>query len=186
MRLFSTLLLFILLTLAPRFSLAQVQEIDSIIAVVDDDVVLASELAYRLQSIKARFRETEAQLPPDSVLQTQVVELLIMERLQLSAAERVGIQIPDEQVNQTFAQLAANNGLSPDQMLAQLVRDGQSVSGVFRDLRQELTLQQVQQSLVNRRIFVSEAEIDNFLDSAEGEFWSAPTYNLQHLSLIHI
>ena len=181
MRLFSTLLLFILLTLAPRFSLAQVQEIDSIIAVVDDDVVLASELAYRLQSIKARFRETEAQLPPDSVLQTQVVELLIMERLQLSAAERVGIQIPDEQVNQTFAQLAANNGLSPDQMLAQLVRDGQSVSGVFRDLRQELTLQQVQQSLVNRRIFVSEAEIDNFLDSAEGEFWSAPTYNLQHI-----
>ena len=140
MQLFSTLLLFIFLTLAPQPSFAQPQEIDGIIAVVDDDVVLASELAYRIQSIKTRFRETEAQLPPDSVLQTQVLDLLIMERLQLGAAQRVGIQIPDEQVNQTFAQLAGNNGLTPDQMLAQLVRDGQSVTGVFRDLRQELTL----------------------------------------------
>lgn len=184
MRLLNDLSLFLLATLlviTPRLSLAQVQQIDSIVAVVDGDVVLSSELNYRIRSIKARFRETEAQLPPDSVLRTQVLDLLITERLQLSAAERVGIQIPDEQVNQTFAQMASNNGLTPDEMLARLVRDGQSVSSVFRDLRQELTLQQVQQALVNRRIFVSEAEIDNFLASAEGQFWSAPTYNLQHI-----
>eukprot|EP00903_Cladosiphon_okamuranus_P004496 g4494.t1 len=156
-------------------------DLDKIVAVVDDDVVLASELDYRLQSIKQRFRENQAQLPPDAVLNEQILEILVLERLQLATAQRMGIQVSEEQINQTFAQVSASNGLSPEQMMSKMLQEGQSVGAIFRDLRQELTLQQVQQSLVNRRIFVSEAEIDNFLNSAEGKFWAAPTYNLQHI-----
>lgn len=171
----------LMLALSAISATGQIQEIDSIVAVVDDDVVLASELDYRLESIKKRFIESQAQLPPDSMLREQILDVLILERLQLATAQRMGIQIPDEQVNQTFAQVAASNGLSPDQMMSRMLQEGQSVSGIFRDLRQELTLQQVQQSLVNRRIFISEAEVDNFLNSAEGKFWAAPNYNLQHI-----
>lgn len=161
--------------------IAQSQDLDSIVAVVDDDVVLQSELDYRLESIKERFRDSQAQLPPDEILTTQVLDLLILERLQIVTAQRMGIQASEDQVNQAFAQVAANNNLTPDQMLSRLIRDGQSVSGIYRDLRQELTLQQVQQALVNGRIFISESEVSNFLNSAEGKFWSAPNYNLQHI-----
>lgn len=160
---------------------AQVQKLDEIIAVVDDDVVLSSELEYRVKSIRDRFQQSQTQLPPNEILREQVLDLLILERLQLATAERMGIQISDEQINQTFAQVAASNGSTPDQMMNQMLQEGQSVSGIFRDLRQELTIQQVQQALVNRRIFVSDAEVDNFLNSAEGKFWSAPSYNLQHI-----
>lgn len=182
MRLLSGLFLFLFVAItAPQLSLAQVQQIDGIVAVVDGDVVLTSELGYRINSIKTRFQQTDTELPPDAVLQSQVLDILIMERLQLAAAHRAGIQISDDQLTQTFSQMASNNGLSPDQLLARLVSEGQTPSSVFRDLRQELTIQQVQQASVNRRIFVSETEIDNFLASAEGQFWSAPTYNLQHI-----
>lgn len=160
---------------------AQIQNLDGIVAVVDDDVVLSSELAGRITSIKARFKDNLNQLPPDEILRNQILEQLILERVQMQAAERMGIQIADDQISETFTQIAASNGVSPDQMMSNLLSEGQSVSGIFRDIRLELTLRQLQEIRVNQRIFVSEAEIDSFLSSAEGEFWAAPNYNLQHI-----
>lgn len=166
----------------PSVTQAQSQvQLDKIVAVVDNDVVLLSELNYRVDSIKKRFQQTETQLPPDSVLQEQVLELLVMERLQLATAQRVGIQISQEELDQTFARIAASNNLSPEQMLNAMLEEGQNINSVFRELETELTIQQTQEAIVNSRIFISESEIDNFLNSAEGQFWSAPNHNLQHI-----
>lgn len=169
------------LFLACGSAYAQIQELDSIVAVVDDDVVLASELANRITSIKNRFQDNLGQLPPDEILRTQILEQLISERVQLQTAQRMGIQIPDDQITSAFTQIASGNGVTPDQMMSKLLSEGQSVSSIFRDIRMELTLRQLQEIRVNQRIFISEAEIDNFLNSAEGKFWSAPNYDLQHI-----
>ena len=160
---------------------SQIAKVDKVIAIVDDDVVLSSELDSRVNSIKARFVDKPEQLPPEEVLRKQVLDRLISENIQIQLAQRGGIYISDEQVNQSFAQLAEGQGLNPNQLLQELNRQGESVTSVMRDLRRELTLQQVQQAQVNRRIYVSDAEVDNFLKSAEGQFWQKPSLNLRHI-----
>ena len=160
---------------------SQIEELEGILAIVDNDVVLLSDLNSRIQSIKSRLANSETKLPPDNVLKAQVLDHLILERLQLATAQRVGIDATDEEVNNAFTKLAQNNKVSPDQMMSAMLQSGQSASRIFRDIHQELVLQKVQRALVNQRIFVSESEIDTFLNSAEGKFWSAPTLNLQHI-----
>lgn len=160
---------------------SQVQKVDKIVAIVDDDVVLASELDSRVSSIKARFTDKPGQLPPEAILREQVLERLVSENIQMQLAQRAGIHISDEQVNQSFAQLAEGQGLTPSQLLQELNTQGESLTTVMRDLRRELTLQQVQQSMVNRRIFISETEVETFLKSAEGQFWQQPMMNLRHI-----
>lgn len=168
-------------SIAVNNAYSQVQKVDKVIAIVDDDVVLSSELDSRVNSIKARFADNPEQLPPENILREQVLDRLISENVQIQLSQRAGIYISDEQVNQSFAQLAAGQGITPNQLLQELNNQGESVTSVLRDLRRELTLQQVQQSQVNRRIYVSDAEVDNFLKSAEGQFWQKPSLNLRHI-----
>lgn len=160
---------------------AQVQRVDKVVAIVDSDVVLASELDGRLGAIEARFVDQPEQLPPADILRQQVLERLITENIQLQMADRSGIYVGEQEINQAFAQLASGQGITPNQLLQELSTQGESITGVMRDLRRELTLQQVQQSQVNRRIFISESEVDNFLKSAEGQFWQQPSLNLLHI-----
>lgn len=174
-----TTALALLLITSQAFS--QAQNIDKVVAIVDDDVVLASELNSRVNAIKARFVNEPEQLPPDSVLREQVLDRLISESIQLQMATRGGIFISDDQVSQSFTQLAQNQGLTPNQLMTELSNQGESVTSVMRDLRRELTLQQVQQARVNSRIYISDAEVDTFLRSAEGQFWQQPSLNLRHI-----
>ena len=160
---------------------AQAQRVDKIVAIVDDDVVLASELDSRINSVKARLADQSGQLPPENILRAQVLEHLVNENIQIQLAQRGGIHISDEQIDQSFAQFAAGQGLSSEQLLRELNNQGKSLTAVMRDLRRELTLQQIQQAQVNRRIYISDAEVDNFLKSAEGQFWQKPSLNLRHI-----
>lgn len=169
--------------LVPAQAHSQIQKMDKIVAVVDSGVVLESELTQRVASIKIRFANQPGQLPPEDILREQILERLISENIQIQMAERSGIYITDEQLSAAFTQLATSQGLTQNQMMQQLNTEGESVTGVMRDLRQELTLQQVQDSQVNRRIYISESEVENFLKSAEGQFWLQPTLNLQHIQI---
>lgn len=171
--------------LAAMISFAtQAQELDRIVAIVDDSVVTKTQLEQRLQQIQSRFADDPSQLPPADVLREQVLDRLIVEEIQLQMAGRGGLQVPDAQIDQAFAELAAANGMSPREFLDQLSSMGEaSVTQVVTNIRDELTLQQLQQSQVSARIQVTEAEIDNFLESAEGQMWTAPELNLQHIFL---
>ena len=177
----ASIFIFTLLGLLANAAHSQVQKVDQVIAIVDDDIILSSELSNRLNSIKQRFGDRPEQLPPESILREQVLERLVSESIQLQLAERMGIYIEDEQVNQAFVQLAQGQGLTPKKLLDELSRQGESLTLMMRDLRRELTLNEVQQAQVNRRIFVSNAEVDNFLKSAEGQFWQQPSLNLRHI-----
>ena len=163
---------------------AQAQELDRIVAIVDDSVVTLTQLEQRVGQIRQRFADDPSQLPPEDVLRQQVLDRLIVEEIQLQMARRSGVQVPDEQIDQAFAELATANGMNPREFLDELSAMGEtSVTQVVTNLRDELVLQQLQQSMVSGRIQVTQAEVDNFLDSAEGQMWTAPELNLQHIFL---
>jgi len=169
-----------LLLSLPQLGQAKVEDLDRVIAVVDDDVVMASELTDQLRQVRTQFA-SRGNLPPEDVLKQQVLEHLIMQRLQMALADRMGMEVTDAEVDQTIERMRAGNNLSPDQFMAKLQEDGMSLNQLRQQVRNELTIQKVQQARVYYRIQISEQEVDNFLNSEEGKFWLSPEYNLGHI-----
>lgn len=160
---------------------AETVPLDKIIAVVDDDVVTESELVFAARDIIRQLRANNTPLPPQEVLQAQILEKLILDQLQLTRAERIGVKPSDQQVNSTIARIQQSQGLSDSQFQQKLQQDGMSLSDLQQQVRREMTIKQVQQGNVSRRIRVSEQEVTNFLDSTEGKFWNSPDYHLGHI-----
>lgn len=162
-------------------ALAQVQKLDRVVAVVDDDVVMASELQQRLDTITQQIAAQNVQAPPIDILRRQVLEQLIVERLQLQMGARAGVTISDAELDQAIARVQQNMGLSPEQFQRKLEADGISNSAFRQQIRQELIIRRVEQGSVNRRIQITDQDINNFLRSKEGEFWKSPQYQLGHI-----
>ncbi|MFX4227611.1 MAG: peptidylprolyl isomerase [Porticoccaceae bacterium] len=183
MNIYKSFAALLLLLTGIQTAIGQGQEIDRVIAIVDDSVVLSSELESRLEDVKSRLGDQPQQLPADDVLREQILERLIIENIQLQMADRYGINPSENQVSQSFAQMANSQGLTPEALINEMNAQGESVSALMRQIRRELTLQQVRQAVVNNRIEITEAEIDNFLRSTEGQFWQSSSLNLQHIQI---
>ena len=164
-------------------SSAQVEVLDRVAAIVNEDVVLKSEVEQRLASIYQQIRQSGTQPPPEDILLQQVLERLISERLQLAQGYRNGIRVSDDELNQTLQSIAEGNGLSMEQYVQQLHEQGSTLSKVREEVRSELIIRRVQQAFVMRRIRISEQELDNFLSSEEGKFLTSPDVNLGHILL---
>ncbi|MDP5208795.1 peptidylprolyl isomerase [Microbulbifer sp. 2205BS26-8] len=160
---------------------AQVQTLDQVVAVVDDDVVMASELVQRMNTITAQIQAQQMQAPPVDILRRQVLEQLIIERLQLQMASRAGVTISEAELDQAIARVQQNAGVSPEAFRQRLRADGMSMKNFRQQIRQELMIRRVEQGSVNRRIQITEQDIDNFLRSKEGAFWRSPQYELGHI-----
>ncbi|MBR9909549.1 MAG: molecular chaperone SurA [Gammaproteobacteria bacterium] len=167
--------------LASSFAGAATQLLDQVIAVVDNDVVMNSELEQRMQMVVSQLRANQTTLPPEEVLREQILEQLINESLQLQLGRRYGIQISDEELDATINRMREANQLSPEQFAAQLAQDGLSIPMLREHIRREMIIDQVQKGSVNQRINISNREIENFLKSKQGKFWSSPDYNLGHI-----
>lgn len=163
---------------------AETEILDRVVAVVDDNVVLESELTERTESIIERLRDQYSQLPPREVLQQQILDQLILERIQLNLAEMYDIEISDQQINQAVQDVIRENRFPDEQALRQDLRSqGSSMSAFREELRREITLNQLKQGVVNGRIRVTEQEVENFLQSADGRFAASPDYRLGHILL---
>ena len=162
---------------------AQVKVLDKIVAIVDDDVVLKSELDQRMEAIVAQLTQSGTQMPPEKILEQQVLERLISERLQLTMGYDSGVRISDEELNQAIARIAASNKISVAQYIEQVALQGSSISAMRGEIRNELTIMRVQQGKVMRRIRISEQELDNFLKSEEGRFVTSPDVNIGQILL---
>nr|WP_010133404.1 peptidylprolyl isomerase [Microbulbifer agarilyticus] len=160
---------------------AQVQQLDRVVAVVDDDVVMASELQQRINTITQQIAAQNVQAPPIDVLRRQVLEQLIVERLQLQMGSRAGVTISEEELDQAIARVQQNMNLSPAQFQQKLEVDGISNNAFRQQIRQELIIRRVEQGSVSRRIQITDQDINNFLRSKEGEFWKSPQYELGHI-----
>ena len=138
----------------------EVRSIDGIAAVVDEEVVLRSELDRAVANITAQYAGRNAQLPPREVLEKQVLERLVLVKLQVARAEGTGVRVTDQEVDQSIAALAQQNGGSPEALRAQVERDGTTYADFRRSIRDELTIQRMRQRFAQTRVSVSEAEIE--------------------------
>ncbi|MGH1370674.1 MAG: peptidylprolyl isomerase [Cellvibrionaceae bacterium] len=162
-------------------SFAKTITLDKVIAVVDDDVVMASELQQRIRMVTTQLQANQTQMPPEDVLRAQIVEQLVTESLQLQIGQRVGVEISDAELDAAIVRMKQANKLSDAEFEQQLAQDNVSMNSLREQIRRDMIIDQVQRGSVNRRIRISEQEVENFLKSKQGKFWSSPDYNLGHI-----
>lgn len=142
---------------------ADMQLLDRVVAVVNDDVILASELEAEIRNIRNRLEGQGVNLPPEQILRQQVLQRMVSRELQLQLAERAGIRITDDMVNQTMAGIAQRNGVSLSELPALLKKDGIDYADYREQVREEMTINTVQRLDVYDRINVTDREIDQYL-----------------------
>lgn len=144
------------------------QPLDRIAAVVNEDVILQSELDRAVGNITAQYAKNPEKLPPHDVLQRQVLERLILVRLQVARAAENGIRVGDQEVDAAIANIARQNNMSEDQLRAQLAQQGQTLPELRDSIRDEITIQHLRQSFAQSRISVSDAEVDAAMATQAG------------------
>ncbi|MFL2504392.1 MAG: peptidylprolyl isomerase [Candidatus Azotimanducaceae bacterium] len=172
----------LLLSVLPLLAQSATTIIDRIAIVVDEDVIMQSELEERFEAVRSQISsQKNARMPSNDVLNKQIEEQMIIESLQLQRAERAGIRISDEEINNTLAQIAKENNLSLNEFQDALTVDGISWSGMRSRVSRELKINRLQQGTMRRRIQVSDQEIKNFLSSEIGSNLTADQYRLGHI-----
>lgn len=156
------------------------QPIDRIAAVVNEDVILESELDRAIANIRAQYTGSNTQLPPSEVLAKQVLERLVLTRLQVRRAQETGVAVSDQETAQAIAGIAQQNGFTPDQLQAQLAKDGMSMEDFRRSIHDEITIQRLKQSFAQSRVHVSDAEVTAALSHAN-DAASGTQYHLAHI-----
>ena len=161
----------IILFSTQSFSLAY-SPLDRIVAVVNEDVIMKSELENKIYTINEKMKEQGANTPPESILKRQVLNNLIQNRIQLQLATKIGIKVNDENLNRTISNIAAESQITLEQFREILEKDGYNYEQFREDIRNEIALTQLRKRQVTNRIIVSEKEIDNFLtnDNSQGIF----------------
>lgn len=158
-----------------------VAEIDRIVAVVDDSVILQSELDEMLITIKRQMSQQDTQLPPDEVLRKQVLERLIMMRLQLLYAERTGVRVDDEKLNAALNTIAQQNKMPLNDFRLALEKEGFNFAHFRENIRNQIIITQLQQRQVNSLVTVSDQEVENFLANEKLQGSVADEYHLAHI-----
>jgi len=160
---------------------AEVRPLDRIVAIVDNDVIMQSQLEQRLREVQQTIEKRDAEMPPAEVMQQQVLERLITENLQLQIGERSGIRISDEELNQAMGTIAQRNNMSLDQFRAALERDGLSLDAAREQIRREMVISRVRQRRIAERVQVSNQEVENFLASDLGKLQLSEEYRLANI-----
>ena len=155
--------------------------VNRIVAVVNDDIILSSELDNATRAIEKQLQEKGTPLPDQAVLDKEVLDKLIMESLQLQLAATNGITIDDSQLNAEIKELAENNGVSMTEFRNILERDGYSYQDFREDLRKQLTILQVRRMMVASTIKVNDQEIDNLLATLKSSGQGGVEYHLGHI-----
>ena len=157
---------------------AQVQVLDQVVAIVDDDIILASELQERVAGVRSTMESRGVEMPDDETLVRETLDRLILDSIQMQLANRYGVRIPDAQLDEAMTRLARQNGLTLEQFRVAVEQSGQNYGATRESLRKDLAIQRVQQGNVMRNINISEQEIDNFLATEEGEAMTQPEYRV--------
>ena len=136
------------------------QPIDRPVAIVDEDIVLRSELDRAVRNIANQYAGREDQLPPSDVLERQVLERLILNKLQVARAQSNGLKATEEDVDAAIGRIAQGNNLTPAQIRQQVEQGGQTWDEFRRSIHDEILIQQLRQSFAQGRIQVSESEVE--------------------------
>jgi peptidyl-prolyl cis-trans isomerase SurA len=137
--------------------------LDRIVAVVEEDVILKSELDRAVNNLANQFASRQSPVPPREVLERQVLDRLILIRLQIARAEGTGIRVSDSEVDQTIANLARQNNMDLNQLRASLAHDGYSFDEFRSTMRDQLTVDHLKQRFVQARVNVTDTEVELLL-----------------------
>jgi len=157
-------LLALCIVLAPATASAQATTaVDSIVAVVNEDVILRSELDRAVANVLTQYADQPGQLPPRDVLERQVLDRLISMRLQLVRAQETGIRVADGELSQAIQAVASRNRMTQEQLQQRLEADGLAYEEFRTSLREEMLIERLRMRFVQSRVQVSETEIDQLL-----------------------
>lgn len=174
-------LLILLAVLAPLSAQAERKLLDQVVAIVDESVILQTELEARISTITSRLSAQGTALPPRQVLEERVLDQLITESIQMQMADRAGMRISDNELNETMANIADRNGMSLAQFENQLAAEGVSYNQAREQIRKEMLTSRVQQRQVGNRVRVTDREVDNYLESLEARGGNNAEYRLAYI-----
>ncbi len=159
------------------------QALNFIVAVVNDDVILANDLKEQLLTTVNDLRARNVRLPPAQILQKQVLDRLILTKLQIQDAERSGIRIDDDSLNRAIRNIARNNKLTLANFRATLEREGYVFASFRKQIRQQLVISRLRQRKVNNRVSITPQEVDAYLISQTAQGNSQLQFHLSHILL---
>ncbi|MZR63604.1 peptidylprolyl isomerase [Alcanivorax sp. DP30] len=165
----------------PLLGQAKVEMLDRIVAVVNDGAIMASELDERINIIALQFQEKGQQLPPPAVMREQVLDRMILERVQLQLADRAGIKVDEATLNQALAGIARQNGMTLEDFAAALQQDGYDWPQFREQIREDMIISRLQQRSMASRIRVTDREVDRFLASEMGKQMFQEDFHLGHI-----
>ncbi|AXF77287.1 peptidylprolyl isomerase SurA [Erwinia tracheiphila] len=175
------LILGAVLTASTAFAAPQV--VNRVAAVVNNGVVLESDVDGMMQSVKSQAQEAGQQLPDDKTLRHQIVERLVMDNILLQMAHQGGLQIQDAQVDQAIANIAQQNKMTVDQLRSRLAYDGMNYATYHEQIRKEMTIAEVRNNEVRRRITILPQEVDSLAKQVSAQNSDTAEFNLSHILL---
>lgn len=179
MKNWKTLLLGIAMIANTSFAAPQV--VDKVAAVVNNGVVLESDVDGLMQSVKLNAGQAGQQLPDDATLRHQILERLIMDQIILQMGQKMGVKITDEQLDQAIANIAKQNNMTMDQMRSRLAYDGLNYSTYLNQIRKEMIISEVRNNEVRRRITVLPQEVDALAKQIGTQNDASTELNLSHI-----
>ncbi len=162
-------------------SVAQEVMLDKVAVIVDQGVILESEIQALISEVKRNAEENNQDLPSDRALRTQAIERLIVKSLQMQMAERMGIRISDPQLEQTITNIAANQGATLEDLRRQLRLDGIAYEDYREDVREEMIIGEVRRANVRRRVYITEQEVNTLVKLIEQQGAEQAEYRLGHI-----
>ena len=157
-------------------------KMDRIIAIVDKDVITEQELANKVRTVSNQLEKQGKQLPSEQVLRKQILERLIVDSLQLQLAQQRGINVNDSQLDKTIERIAEQNKMGLEEFKAALENDDINFYQFREDMRDEITIARLKDTEIDKRIDVSDGEIDNYLTTQENSKDNQQVeYELSHI-----
>ncbi|ELY3600840.1 peptidylprolyl isomerase SurA [Cronobacter sakazakii] len=179
MKNWKTLLLGI--TLVVNTSFAAPQVVDKVAAVVNNGVVLESDVDGLMQSVKLNANQAGQQLPDDSTLRHQILERLIMDQIMLQMGQKMGVKISDEQLDPAIANIAKQNNMTLDQMRSRLAYDGLNYNTYRAQIRKEMIISEVRNNEVRRRVTILPQEVETLAEQVGNQNDASTELNLSHI-----
>ena len=163
------------------YPIAYAEPLDRIIAVVEDDVILEGDLRREIVAIVEKIQASNTAMPPDYVIKKQVLEKMIIEKLQRQLAERAGISLSEEMLTNSATDIAQRNNMTLEQFKQELQKQGMSYQGFLENMRNEIVINQLRGKEIGERIKVTDREVEHFIETEDKGGEGLGQYHLGHI-----
>lgn len=160
---------------------AEQKLLDRVVAIVNDGVILQSDLDARIHTVESRLNAQGTPLPPEDILKKRVLDQLILDRIQLQLADQAGLRISDNELNDTMQNIAKRNGYTLDQFQQALESEGLTYKEAREQIRHEMLISRIEQRKVDARVRVTDREVQNYLSSQAGKAHTGEQYLIGHI-----